>query len=165
MILVSKYDETEKIDEVFYESSNIYYSKAIEHKNDNFVDLYVTFKNGATYLYKDVDMVKDYVMFKHGGLDGSQGKALNKFIKPKYEFEKVENANMELLKEEYIRLKYPEERIEGEGEANNTSKMEEFEEYKVGENEYDLTKESDFSKVYEMFKTITSDDVIIVNKQ
>lgn len=135
MILVSKYDETEKIDEVFYESSNIYYSKAVEHKNDNFVDLYVTFKNGATYLYKDVDMVKDYIMFKHGGLDGSQGKALNKFIKPKYEFEKVENANMELLKEEYIRLKYPEERIEGEGEVNNTPKMEEFDEYKVGENE------------------------------
>lgn len=133
MILVSKYDETEKIDEVFYESSNIYYSKAVEHKNDNFVDLYVTFKNGATYLYKDVDMVKDYVMFKHGGLDGSQGKALNKFIKPKYEFEKVENANMELLKEEYIRLKYPEEHIEGE--ATNTPKMEEFEEHNVGENE------------------------------
>lgn len=108
MILVSKYDETEKTDVVFYESSNIYYSKAVEHKDDNFVDLYVTFKNGATYLYKDVDMVKDYVMFKHGGLDGSQGKALNKFIKPKYEFEKVDNANMELLKEEYMKLKYPE---------------------------------------------------------
>ena len=126
MILVSKYDETEKIDEVFYESSNIYYSKAIEHKNDNFVDLYVTFKNGATYLYKNVDMVKDYIMFKHGGLDGSQGKALNKFIKPKYEFEKVENANMELLKEEYIRMKCPQvedETTENANTENNTEKI------------------------------------------
>lgn len=121
MILVSKYDETEKIDEVFYESSNIYYSKAVEHKDDNFVDLYVTFKNGATYLYKNVDMVKDYVMFKHGGLDGSQGKALNKFIKPKYEFEKVENANMELLNEEYIRLKYPEETTEEKEPETNVN--------------------------------------------
>lgn len=125
MILVSKYDETEKIDEVFYESSNIYYSKAVEHKNDNFVDLYVTFKNGATYLYKNVDMVKDYIMFKHGGLDGSQGKALNKFIKPKYEFEKVENANMELLKEEYIKMKCPQvedETTENTNAENNTEK-------------------------------------------
>ena len=125
MILVSKYDETEKIDEVFYESSNIYYSKAIEHKNDNFVDLYVTFKNGATYLYKNVDMVKDYIMFKHGGLDGSQGKALNKFIKPKYEFEKVENANMELLKEEYIKMKCPQvedETTKNANTENNTEK-------------------------------------------
>lgn len=119
MILVSKYDETEKTDVVFYESSNIYYSKAVEHKDDNFVDLYVTFKNGSTYLYKDVDMVKDYVMFKHGGLDGSQGKALNKFIKPKYEFEKVENANMELLKEEYIKLKYPEQETSTEEPIEN----------------------------------------------
>jgi hypothetical protein len=119
MILVSKYDETEKTDVVFYESSNIYYSKAVEHKDDNFVDLYVTFKNGSTYLYKNVDMVKDYVMFKHGGLDGSQGKALNKFIKPKYEFEKVENANMELLKEEYIKLKYPEQETPTEEPVEN----------------------------------------------
>ena len=40
---------------------------------------------------------------------------------------------MELLKEEYIRLKYPEEHIEGE--TTNAPKMEEFEEHKVGENE------------------------------
>jgi hypothetical protein len=40
---------------------------------------------------------------------------------------------MELLKEEYIRLKYPEERIEEE--VNNTPKTEEFDKYKVGENE------------------------------
>jgi hypothetical protein len=119
MILVSNYDETTKTDKVFYESSNIYFSKAVEHKDDNFVDLYVTFKNGSTYLYKDVDMVKDYVLFKHGGLDGSQGKALNKFIKPKYEFEKVENVDMELLKEEYNRLRYPEQ-----PEINNEENVE-----------------------------------------
>ena len=124
MILVSKYDETEKIDEVFYESSNIYYSKAVEHKNDNFVDLYVTFKNGATYLYKNVDMVKDYIMFKHGGLDGSQGKALNKFIKPKYEFEKVENADMELLKEEYIKMKCPQVEVETSENTDVENKIE-----------------------------------------
>ena len=70
-------------------------------------------------------MVKDYIMFKHGGLDGSQGKALNKFIKPKYEFEKVENANMELLKEEYIKMKCPQvenETTENTNAENNIEK-------------------------------------------
>lgn len=119
MILASKYDEKNKVDEVFYESSNIYYSKAVEHESDNFVDLFVTFKNGATYLYKNVDVVKDYVMFKHGGLDGSQGKALNKFIKPKYEFEKVENADMELLKEEFIKMRNPEKEESLQDENDN----------------------------------------------
>ena len=52
----------------------------------------------GTYLYKDVD-VNDYVLFVHGGTDGSNGKALNKFIK-KYEYEKLENSNKELLTEE-----------------------------------------------------------------
>ena len=66
-------------------------------------------------------MVKDYIMFKHGGLDGSQGKALNKFIKPKYEFEKVENANMELLQEEYIRIKYPEQGEENKKEETSVN--------------------------------------------
>ena len=36
-------------------------------------------------------------MFVHGGIDGSNGKALNKFIKPKYEFEKTEIFDTDLL--------------------------------------------------------------------
>jgi hypothetical protein len=39
-------------------------------------------------------------MFVHGGLDDSNGKALNKYIKPKYECIREENKDVNLLKEE-----------------------------------------------------------------
>ena len=45
-------------------------------------------------------MAPDYLMFKHGGLEGSHGKALNVHIKPKYEFEKCENKNIDELNQE-----------------------------------------------------------------
>jgi hypothetical protein len=40
-----------------------------------------------------------------GGLDGSNGKALNKYIKPKYEYTRIEDRNIEELNEEMNRLK------------------------------------------------------------
>lgn len=100
MIITSDYNKKEHTDKVWYESSNVYYSEFVEDETENKGDLYVTFKGGITYKYKDVIM-SDYLLFKHGGLDGSQGKALNSFIKKKYEFEKMEEIkNIEHMEEE-----------------------------------------------------------------
>lgn len=110
MAIIGKiYDEKTHTDKVWYDSSNVFYSKFIENENDNNGQLYVTFKNGATYLYKDVDMVTDYLLFKSGGIDNSQGKALNKQIKGKYEYERVEDENINLLLEELNRVNNQEE--------------------------------------------------------
>ena len=98
MAIIGKfYDETSHTDKVWYESSNVVYSKFVENDNDNSGQLYVTFKNGATYHYKDVDMPTDYLLFKSGGIDNSQGKTLNKQIKGKYEYERVADENIGLL--------------------------------------------------------------------
>lgn len=121
MILFRQYDENAGIDKVWYKSSNIIYSECIDNKND-YKTLRVVFKNGQSYTYKKVD-VNDYVMFVHGGLDGSNGKALNKLIKPKYEFEKTEIYNVEdLNKELENNLKQNKEN----GEENNTKQTEEI---------------------------------------
>lgn len=53
-------------------------------------ELYVEF-NQTTYLYKNVSLA-DYKAF---AMAESQGKALNKFIKGKYNYEKVEDLNLE----------------------------------------------------------------------
>ena len=89
MLLTSSYDSDSRIEKAWYESSNIFYSEFIEDEFKNEGDLIVTFNNGATYKYKNVQVTPDYLMFKHGGLEGSHGKALNKHIKPKYDFEKI----------------------------------------------------------------------------
>lgn len=100
MILKSFYDEKTLTEKVWYDSSTIVYSEFQEHENDNRGELFVTFKNGATYHYSNVDMIQDYIMFKNGGIDNSQGKALNKFIKPNYVFERVEDKNVSLILED-----------------------------------------------------------------
>ncbi len=96
-IIGKRYDEEKHIDEVWYESSNVVYSKFVENEDDNYGQLYVTFKNGATYHYKDVDMPTDYLLFKSGGIDNSQGKTLNKQIKGKYEYERVSDEDIPAL--------------------------------------------------------------------
>lgn len=55
----------------------------VEHKT-----LTVHF-NHASYLYKDVELT-DWNLFN---MADSQGKALNEFIKPKYEFEKINSED------------------------------------------------------------------------
>ena len=94
MLITSHYNETTRTEKAWYSSSNIFYSMFVEDATENWGDLYVTFNNGATYKYKKVQIAPDYVMFKHGGLEGSHGKALNAHIKPKYEFEKVGNMDI-----------------------------------------------------------------------
>lgn len=92
MFLFRYYDKKNGIDRAWYQSSNILYSECDDVKDD-FKILTVVFKNGATYKYYDVD-VNDYVMFLHGGLDGSNGKALNKYIKQKCQrYERVEDRD------------------------------------------------------------------------
>ena len=107
MAIIGKhYNQETKTDEVWYESSNVVYSKFVEHETDNNGELYVTFKNGATYHYINVDMPTDYLLFKSGGIDNSQGKTLNKQIKGKYEYERVSDEDINELME---RLKAIEE--------------------------------------------------------
>lgn len=103
MILFRQFDEENKIDRVWYDSSNIVYSEC-DDKENSLKTLRVVFKNGATYQYKDVN-VNDYVMFVHGGLDGSNGKALNKFIKPKCEFERIADTDVAELTNQMLMLK------------------------------------------------------------
>lgn len=104
MLKTSIYIKESLTEKAWYESSNIFYSEFIEDPNKNEGDLYVTFNNGATYKYKNVQIAPDYLMFKHGGLDGSHGKAINTHIKPKYEFEKMEPKDTTKLTNEYYKL-------------------------------------------------------------
>ena len=103
MLLFRFYDEKKKLDRAWYDSSMIAYSECEDRENDYKI-LKVVFKNSNTYQYKGVN-VNDYVMFMHGGLDGSNGKALNKYIKPKCEFEKLADADMVALFNEMEALK------------------------------------------------------------
>lgn len=99
MVLKKVYDESTKTQRVWYDSSQIVYSEMKENEFENIGDLYITFKNGATYVYKDVSF-SDYIIFLGGGNEGSHGKALNKVIKGKYQVEKVGTRNIdELFKE------------------------------------------------------------------
>lgn len=99
MILKKKYDEKTKTQKVWYDSSMLFYSEMVENENENCGNLYVTFKNGSCYVYKNVRF-EDYVIFIAGGTDVSQGKSLNKFIKSKYECERLEDSNLDKLRDE-----------------------------------------------------------------
>lgn len=100
MLITSTYNQDSKTEKCWFESSNIFYSEFVEDNDKNEGDLYITFNNGATYKYKNVQLTPDYVMFKHGGLEGSHGKALNTHIKPKYAFEKMEPKDINALLKE-----------------------------------------------------------------
>lgn len=84
------------VDRTWYQSSNVNYSECLDYDN-KLKTLRIVFNNGTQYEYKDVDSMQ-YLLFRE---DASQGKALNKFIKGnKYEYEKLEDANLQLLNEE-----------------------------------------------------------------
>lgn len=92
MLVTKFYDEETLTQEVWYISSMIKYTRMVEDKQENKGNLYVTFNNGSTYLYKDVSF-DDYMLLLAGGTDASQGKTLNKIIKPNYEYEKLEDIS------------------------------------------------------------------------
>lgn len=101
MIIKKYYDENQKADEVWYDSSMIYYTKFVEHENENRGELFVTFKNATTYVYKSVSY-EDYLVFKNGGTNSaSQGKALNSIIKPMYDYENLGSADMTEIQNRY----------------------------------------------------------------
>lgn len=97
--ILNYYNDKTNIDKVWYDSSNVLYSECDDIEND-YKNLRLTFKNGLTYEYKNVD-VNDYVMFRE---DVSQGKALNRLIK-KYECEKLDKLDVDKLNEELNELK------------------------------------------------------------
>lgn len=84
------------VDKSWYDSSNVKYSECDDHDNA-LKTLRVVFNNGTQYEYKNIN-VQDFLFFRDAV---SQGKALNQYIKGKgYEYEKLENANMEALEDE-----------------------------------------------------------------
>lgn len=100
MVLKKIYDEQTKTQKVWYDSTMFVFTKAVEHASENYVDLYVTFKTGVEYKYKDVKL-EDYILLLSGYEQSSHGKTLNKIIKPNYEVEKVGNVSIEKIWEEY----------------------------------------------------------------
>lgn len=97
MVTFKNYDNVNLIEECFYDSSNILYSKLLD-KKDELKTLYIVFSNGQQYRYDNVS-VTDYLSFRN---EESTGKALNKYIsrkgidgKPKYAYEKVEAMSRE----------------------------------------------------------------------
>ena len=69
--------------------TNEFDSSMIKGSNYNAAtkEMTVTFRNGAAYIYEEVEM-EDYMEFTRAA---SQGKALNELIKPKYEnYKKVD---------------------------------------------------------------------------
>lgn len=86
------------VDKVWYDSSNVIYSEC-DDITDGLKVLRVTFTNGRTYQYYDVD-VNDYLLFRE---NASQGVALNKFIK-KYRCERIADVDMETIQNELEQL-------------------------------------------------------------
>lgn len=94
--IISKYEND--LDKCWYDSSNVLYSECND-KDNALKEVKVVFKNGATYLYKEVK-VQDYLMFRDSS---SNGKAFFKYIK-NHDFEKLDNSNVDDLKEELHQL-------------------------------------------------------------
>lgn len=121
MLLKRDYNQEKRLDRAWYSSSNIIYSECDDHEND-YKTLRVTFKNGACYEYYKVS-VQDYLMFMHGGLDGSNGKALNKFVKAnQYEYKRIDDSDLNLINEELEKLtKNPENNISDNENTQETT--------------------------------------------
>lgn len=87
-------------DHTWYDSSNVLYSVCYDTNADKKA-LKVVFKQGRTYLYKDVD-VNDYLLFRNAE---SHGKSVNEFIVKKYKGVRLSDTSQETLdalKEEFI---------------------------------------------------------------
>ena len=119
MILLREYNQEKSLDRVWYDSSNVFYSECEDGDSAKKV-LRVVFKNGAQYQYSDVD-VNDYVMFIAGGIDGSNGKALNEFVKKKKcPYERIADADKEALINEMNEIKKQRKQTETGEKTQNT---------------------------------------------
>lgn len=96
MITYNRYIDSR--DCTWYDSSNIIYSECLDSDSD-VKSLKIVFKQGRTYLYKDVS-VEDYIMFRNAE---SNGKAFVQYIK-KYKFVRLPDTSLDELdkkKKEY----------------------------------------------------------------
>lgn len=100
MIKKKIYEEKTKTQKVWYDSSMMVYSEMVESDVDNVGELYVVFKNGWRYVYHNVRF-EDYVLLLAGGTDASQGKTLNKVIKNKYEYERLDDADLVAIENDF----------------------------------------------------------------
>lgn len=121
MIIKKIYDESSRTQKVWYDSKMIAYSEMVEDEYENKGNLFITFRNGTTYVYKNVDFT-DYILFLSGGIDASQGKTLNKVIKTKYEYEKVNGLSIEEIQERLRQAEDEENNAKSEEKANNNEK-------------------------------------------
>ena len=62
MVTSKRYDNEKLIEECFYDSSNVVYSKLLDNK-DALKTLFVVFSSGDQYRYDDVS-VTDYLSFR-----------------------------------------------------------------------------------------------------
>ena len=92
MIVYNRYINQE--DHVWYDSSNIVYSKCYDTQGSKLKTLKIVFKGGRTYVYRNVD-ADDYLMFKTAE---SNGQEFNKRIK-KYDAVRIEDTDMEKLQQ------------------------------------------------------------------
>ena len=91
MKLLFKYENSQEF--CWYDSSNIIFSKCYNNPGDYKV-VKIIFKNGRTYLYKNVD-VKDYIMFRDAE---SNGTAFTQHIK-KYAATRIQDTDLSKLEE------------------------------------------------------------------
>jgi len=82
----------------WYDSTNVLFSKCFDN-NPDLKALKVVFKNGATYMYKDV-FVDDYTMFRDSD---STGSSFNKYIVKKYKGVRIQDTDLVELKEQMER--------------------------------------------------------------
>lgn len=115
MLVTKIYDEEKHEERAWFDSSMVIYTRMVEDPYENKGNLYITYKGGSTYLYKDVSY-QDYLVFIAGGTNGSHGKTINKIIKGSYEFEKLEPLSVEIIEEEKKRTIEELEKIKEEQE-------------------------------------------------
>ena len=97
-IVYNRYVNSE--DHTWYDSTSVAYSLCYDNAETT-KTLKVVFKQGRTYLYKDVD-VNDYLMFKNSE---SSGKGVSQYIVKKYKPLRMQDTDLvelEKLKEEFI---------------------------------------------------------------
>lgn len=121
MIVYNKYLDNQ--DYTWYDSSNVLFSKCYDNPNSNTKTLKIVFKNGRTYIYKDVD-INDYLTFKTAQ---SNGQAVNTSIIKKYKGVRISDTDVDKLSE--LREKF----VNDEKEISETPLKELI--YKVNYNE------------------------------
>lgn len=93
MIVYNKYLDNQ--DYTWYDSSNVLFSKCYDNPDSNTKTLKIVFKNGRTYIYKDVD-INDYLTFK---MAQSNGQAVNTSIIKKYKGVRISDTDVDKLSE------------------------------------------------------------------